>query len=201
MKLNIPLMRNNISRDDLDILIEFLSQDDPVLTQSSNVRMFEKEWSEWLGVRHSVFVNSGGSANLITIAALKHLYGKGEIIVPALTWSSDISSVLQNGFEPVFVDINPKNLCMDDQQVIDKLTDNTKAVFITHVQGFNGLTDLLLDTLREKNIPLIEDVCEAHGATFRGRKLGTYGLISNFSFITQSQDSTLYPLASSLAEL
>lgn len=191
MTLNIPLMRNNISRADLDVLIDFLSQDDPVLTQSTNVSMFEKEWSEWLGVKYSVYVNSGGSANLITMAVLKHLYGKGEIIVPTLTWVSDIASVLQNGFDPVFVDINPKTLCMDDRQVIDKLSDKTKAVFITHVQGFNGLTELLLETLREKNIPLIEDVCEAHGATFNVKKLGTYGLISNFSFYYAHHISTV----------
>ena len=81
MKLNWPLMENNITMEDLDVLIEFLNGM-PRLTQSSNVQAFEKEWSEWLGVRYSVFVNSGASANLITIAALKHLYGCGEIVVP-----------------------------------------------------------------------------------------------------------------------
>ena len=105
-KLNLPLMENNITREDIDVLIEFL-EGMPRLTQSSNVMAFEEEWSKWLGVRHSVYVNSGSSANLITMAALKHLYGDGEIIVPTLTWVSDISSVLQNGFTPVFVDIDP----------------------------------------------------------------------------------------------
>ena len=117
MKLNWPLMQDNITKEDLDTLIAFLKKS-PRLTQSSNVLSFEKEWSDWLGVRYSVFVNSGASANLITMAALKHLYGSGEIVVPTLTWVSDIASVIQNGFEPVFVDINPKNLCMDDEQVI-----------------------------------------------------------------------------------
>ncbi|MDP7417601.1 MAG: DegT/DnrJ/EryC1/StrS family aminotransferase [Desulfobacterales bacterium] len=184
-------MYNNISRDDLDNLIVFLKQHDPKLTQSSNVRVFEKEWSEWLGVQYSVFVNSGSSANLITMAAVKHLYGGGEVIVPPLTWVSDIASVIQNGLQPLFVDINPRNLCMDDQQIIANLTDRTRAVFLTHVQGFNGLTDRLLHTLEERNIPLIEDVCESHGATFKNRKLGSYGLISNFSFYYAHHMSTI----------
>jgi len=190
MKLDWPLMENNITKEDIDVLIEFL-EGAPRLTQGNNVQALEKEWSEWLGVRYSVFVNSGASANLITIAALKHLYGGGEIIVPTLTWVSDIASVIQNGFDPVFVDINPKNLCMDDKQVISKLTDKTKAVFITHVQGFNGLTDSLLRVLEERKISLIEDVCESHGATFKGQKLGSFGLISNFSFYFAHHMSTI----------
>ena len=181
MKLNWPLMENNITTEDIDVLIEFLKKI-PRLTQSENVKAFEYEWSEWLGVKYSIFVNSGASANFITMAAIKHLYGVGEIIVPTLTWVSDIVSVIQNGFKPVFVDINPKNFCMDDEQAIAKLTNKTKAVFLTHVQGFNGLTEHLLKVLKEKNIPLIEDVCESHGAIFKGKKLGSYGLVSNFSF-------------------
>ena len=190
MKLTWPLMKNNIIRADLDALIDFL-QSEPILTQSTQVREFEREWSEWLGVRYCVYVNSGASANLLTIAALKYLYGVGEIVVPPLTWVSDIASVIQNGFKPVFVDINPGNLCMDDMQVISKLNDKTRAVFITHVQGFNGLTDRLLKVLEDRNIPLIEDVCESHGATFKGNKLGTFGLISNFSFYYAHHLSTI----------
>ena len=183
-------MENNITREDLDILIEFLKST-PRLTQSSNVQAFEREWSEWVGVRYSVYVNSGASANLVTMAALKHLYGGGEIIVPTLAWVSDIASVIQNGFTPVFVDINSRNLCMDDEQVITKLSNKTKAVFITHVQGFNGLTDRLLQVLEERKVLLIEDVCESHGATFKGKKLGSFGLISNFSFYFAHHMSTV----------
>ncbi len=188
---NHPLMSNNISREDLDKVIDFLKQDNPILTNSANVREFEKEWSNWLGVKYSVFVNSGASANLITISTLKQLCGLGEIIVPPLTWISDIASVLQNGFKPVFVDINPKTLCMDNDKILEKLNSKTKGVFITHVQGFNGLSNKLLKELKDKNIPLIEDVCESHGATFNGKKLGSIGLMSNFSFYYAHHMSTI----------
>lgn len=181
--MRFPLMRNNIARDDLDALIEHLKQDDPILTNGPNVRAFEQEWNEWLGTKHSVLVNSGASANLLTLAILKlrHPNG-GEVIVPPLTWVSDIASVLQNGFTPVFVDINPSTLAMDPAKIVDALTDRTRAVFMTHVQGFSGLTDELLGHLEQANIPLIEDVCESHGATHNGQKLGSFGWISNFSY-------------------
>jgi CDP-6-deoxy-D-xylo-4-hexulose-3-dehydrase len=190
MKLNWPLMQNNICREDLDAVIELL-QGDPILTQSQNVKAFEEEWSRWLGVKYSVFVNSGSSANLITLAALKAVYGGGEVIVPPFTWVSDIAAVMQNGFKPVFADINPKTLCMDTDQIIAKLTPNTRAVFMTYAQGFNGLTDRLLSELAKRGIPLIEDVCESHGATFKGKRLGAYGLMSNFSFYYAHHMSTI----------
>jgi len=183
-------MENNITKADIDVLIDFLKEM-PRLTQSENVSLFEKEWSEWLGVQHSVFINSGASANLITMAAIKHLYGGGEIIVPPLAWVSDIASVIQNGFTPIFADINPNTLCMNTDEIISKLTDNTRAVFMTHVQGFNGLTTELLQTLKERDITLIEDVCESHGATFHGKKLGSFGLLSNFSFYFAHHMSTI----------
>ena len=191
MSLNHPLMINNITRSDLDELISYLSKPNPRLTQGSNVKAFEKEWSEWLGVKYSVFVNSGSSANLITLAVLEKLYGKGEIIVPPLTWVSDIAACIHNGFDPVFADINPRNLCLDTANTIRQINSRTRAVFITHAQGFNGLTDRLLTELSERNIPLIEDVCEAHGATFKGRRLGSFGLMSNFSFYYAHHLSTI----------
>jgi len=186
-----PLMLNNISREDLDCLIQYLQQDEPRLTQSSNVLNFEQEWSDWLGVKYSVYVNSGASANLITIAVLRELTGNGEILVPPLTWVSDIAAVLHSGYQPVFVDINPGTLALDTDQVIANISQSTKAVFLTHVQGFNGLTQKLLDYLDKLNIPLIEDVCESHGAIFNGKRLGTYGLMSNFSFYYAHHMSTI----------
>lgn len=187
-----PLMRNNILREDLDAVIEHLKQDDPILTHSVNVRAFEEEWSRWLGVKHSVFINSGASANLLSMAILRLRYPQGgEVIVPPLTWISDIASVLQHGFTPVFVDIDPMSLAMDSKQIIAKLNDKTRAVFLTHVQGFDGLTDELIDTLKKRSIPLIEDVCESHGATHNGKKCGSLSWISNFSFYYAHHMSTI----------
>jgi CDP-6-deoxy-D-xylo-4-hexulose-3-dehydrase len=189
--LDWPLMQNNIAREDLDAVCALLRQDDPVLTQASEVRAFEGEWSDWLGVRHSVFVNSGSSANLLTLAALKELSGGGEIILPTITWVSDIAAALHCGFAPALVDIDPRTLGMDPAQVLQCVNSRTRAVFLTHVLGYNGLTQDLLDELRRRQIPLLEDVCESHGATFQGRKVGTFGLASNFSFYYAHHLSTI----------
>ena len=184
-------MHDNFTKADMNAAINLFKQKSKILTQSKYVNKFESKWSNWLGVKYSVFVNSGSSANLLTITALKLLYSKNEIILPTLTWVSDINSVLQNNLKPVFVDINPDNLCMDENQIIKKVNKKTLAVFITHAQGFNGLSNKLISFLKRKKVMLIEDVCESHGATFNGKKLGTYGKMSNFSFYYAHHMSTI----------
>ena len=185
MKFKHPLMHNNFTNLDLVKVKELLSKRNIILTQSAQVEKFEKAWSKWLGVKYSTFVNSGSSANFITIKILNILNkksSKNEIIIPALTWVSDVNSVIMNGYKPVFVDVNFSNLSMNVEQVLKKINKKTLAVFITHAQGFNGLNDSLLKELKKRKIHLIEDVCESHGAKHKNKKLGSYGLISNFSF-------------------
>jgi len=192
MKFIHPLMHQNFTYSDTRAVTKLFKEKNLILTQSKKVKKFEKKWSQWLGVKYSVFVNSGSSANLLTISLLKILYKKRkEIILPTLTWVSDINSVIQNGFKPVFVDINPNNLCMDENELLKKINKNTLAVFLTHVQGFNGLSQNLINILKKKKIHLIEDVCESHGATFNNKKLGSFGKISNFSFYYAHHMSTI----------
>lgn len=195
-RMNWPLMANNITRSDLDAVIDFLKGDIPVLTQASQVRAFEQEWSEWLGVKHSVFVNSGSSANLITIRALKQMYNwqdGDEIIVPALTWSSDIMSVIHANLRPVFVDIDRRTLGMDMSKIGRAVTSKTRAVFVTHALGFAAQYQLPLTHPSLLTGPvLIEDACEATGAIDdTGKKVGTKGLVSNFSFYYAHHLSTI----------
>jgi len=191
MKFSHPLMHSNFTSSDMKVAIKLLKRKNPILTQSKYVKEFENKWSKWLNVKYSVFVNSGSSANILTMSILKILYGSGEIILPTLTWVSDVNAVILNNFKPVFVDINPKNLCMDENEIYKKINKNTLAVFMTHAQGFNGLSNKLLKFLKRKKILLIEDVCESHGATFNNKKLGTFGKISNFSFYYAHHMSTI----------
>ena len=107
----------------------------------------------------------------------------GEIIVPPLTWISDVSSVIQCGFKPVFADIDMKTLSMNDEEIIKKVNKKTVAVFLTHAQGFNGLSKRLMDFLKQRRIHLIEDVCESHGATYKGKRLGSLDQFQTFLFI------------------
>lgn len=188
--INLPLMNNNITRDDVNALISFLETSD-IFTQNKKVRAFEEKWSEWLGVKHTLFVNSGSSSNYITIHVLRELYGEGEVIVAPLGWTSTIAAVMNAGMKPVFADVNMENLSMNDEAILKKITPKTKAVFITHVLGFDALTDRLMDELKARNILLFEDCCESHGATHGGKKIGTFGKASNFSFYYAHHMSTI----------
>ena len=188
----LPLMSDNIDKEDVKALVDFLSQDQiPKLTNGPKVIEFENTWGNWLGTKYNLMVNSGASANELTMLALNYIHGEGEIIVPPLTWISDISSVIFSGFKPVFCDINLKNLSFDIEKLKQIITPKTKAIFLTHVLGVNGLTDELIQLCNEKNILLIEDVCESHGTTFKGQKVGSFGFASNFSFYFAHHMSTI----------
>jgi len=181
-KSRFPLMKNNISRRDLDGLIEYFKQEDPKLTHGPRVLEFERKWAEWVGTKYAVCVNSGSSANDLTMLALRHLKGEGEVIVPPLTWVSDIASVIHAGLKPRFVDIKLNTLAMNEDLIFDSVNADTRAVFLTHVLGLNGLTDRLVEHLKKNDITLVEDVCESHGALLGSRRLGSLGWASNFSF-------------------
>jgi len=188
----LPLMNDNIDKEDINSVIIFLSQNKiPKLTNGPKVLEFENAWGDWLGTKYNLMVNSGASANELTMLALAHIIGEGEIIVPPLTWISDISSVLFAGHKLVFVDVNFTNLSFDIEKLKKAITPETKAIFLTHVLGINGLTDELLKICEDKNILLIEDVCESHGTTFQGCKVGNFGFASNFSFYFAHHMSTI----------
>ena len=176
----LPLMSDNIDKEDIQSLIDFLSQDQiPKLTNGPKVVEFENAWGQWLGTKYNLMLNSGASANELTMLALNYIHGEGEIIVPPLTWISDISSVIFSGFKPVFCDINLKNFSFDIEKLKQVITPKTKAIFLTHV------------LCKDKGILLIEDVCESHGTTFKGQKVGSIGFASNFSFYFAHHMSTI----------
>jgi CDP-6-deoxy-D-xylo-4-hexulose-3-dehydrase len=188
----LPLMSDNIDKEDIQSLIDFLSQESiPKLTNGPKVIEFENSWGNWLGTKYNLMVNSGASANELTMLALNYIHGEGEVILPPLTWISDISSVIFSGFKPVFCDINLKNFSFDLDKLKEAITPNTKAIFLTHVLGINGLTDEIINLCNERNILLIEDVCESHGATFKNKKVGSFGFASNFSFYFAHHMSTI----------
>ena len=116
-KYNWPLMNNNINAGDKKALIKFIRSTDK-FTQGKYVKKFEEKWSKWLGVKYSTFVNSGASANFLSLKILKEIKkGKNEVILPAFTWNSDVVAVINSGFKPVFVDISLKNLALDEELV------------------------------------------------------------------------------------
>jgi CDP-6-deoxy-D-xylo-4-hexulose-3-dehydrase len=176
-----PLINDNITNSDRKVLSDFILSNER-LTNGKKVIEFENIWSKWLGTKRSVMVNSGTSGNYISIAIVKELLGIGEVIVPPLGWVSDISSITQLGMTPVFVDISMDNLSITSENIKNAITDKTKAIVLVHCLGFNAINEEIIKIAKEKNILLIEDCCESHGATFNGQKVGTFGDISIFSF-------------------
>ena len=184
-------MSNNINQADKRALIRFIRQSDK-FTNGEKVKTFEKRWSKWLGVKYSTFVNSGASANLITLKILRELKkNKSEVIVPAFTWNSDVVSIINSGFKPIFVDINLRNLALDEEKVKKKISKKTAAIFLTHAMGFVGISKEFLKYIKNKKIFLIEDACESHGSHLDGKKSGALGNISNFSFYYSHHMSTI----------
>ena len=117
MKFFHPLMHDNFTRSDMNAAIKLFREKGKILTQSKYVKLFEKKWSKWLGVKYSVFVNSGSSANFITMSIIKILYGTGNIILPTLTWASDINSVIQNNLDQKW---NWDFICKNQITTLDK---------------------------------------------------------------------------------
>ena len=140
-------------------LIDFLKKPDVRFTNGPVVREFEKQWSEWLGVKHTTFINSGASGNYIMTSIVKELKGVGEVIVPPIGWVSDIAPVVNLGMTPVFVDVEKGNFSMTFENIKKAVTPQTKAIVLVHAMGFNALSDELLAFAREKDIFLIEDCC------------------------------------------
>jgi CDP-6-deoxy-D-xylo-4-hexulose-3-dehydrase len=177
-----PLMAEGVSESDRFALADFLRQTDR-LTMGRQVRAFEAAWSEWLGCRYSVMVNSGSSANLLLLAAMKQLRGTSDVVCQAVTWATNISPVVQCGFDLHLVDINLRNFG-PDPNALDILLSGSRApiVFLTHLLGFPAVTQQLLEICLRHGATILEDCCESHGARFDGRKVGTLGEGSTFSF-------------------
>lgn len=183
-------MEGKFDNEEREGLCNFIKSTDR-FTNGPLVHEFEKTWSNWVGVKNSAMTNSGASGNYLSIAILKHLKGKGEVIVPSLGWSTDISSLIQLGLTPVFVDINPNNLCMDEKALENAITSKTIGVVLIHTLGFNGLSENIINICIKNNLFLIEDCCEAHGATFKDKRVGSFGNLSIFSFYYGHHISTI----------
>jgi CDP-6-deoxy-D-xylo-4-hexulose-3-dehydrase len=187
------LAEQTITKEDLDDLITWLKTN-PWLTQGSLVREFEQRWAQWVGVRHATYVNSGSSANLLLYYAL-HLSGRlrnNKIVVPAVSWATTVAPVIQLGYEPLMCEADWKTFGLD----LDALEDLLKrhgpaAVAIVHVLGVpNDMAGLL--RLRDRyEFVLLEDACAATGSRYDDRPVGTFGLMSTFSFFYGHHLSTI----------
>ena len=189
-----PLMRNNITLGDRFQLAKFVLTSDR-FTNGRKVREFESKWSQWLGSKHSLYVSSGSTANLLLLSAVKELYGLkngDKVLVPSDTWVTNIAPVIQLGFTPIFCDINTDNFsfCEDDLEYISKTHPDIKLIFVTHLIGFPANNNLYKKLFPEALI--LDDVCESHGCrSSDGSRVGSNSLGATFSFYFGHHISTV----------
>jgi len=173
-----------ISKEDRQIISDFILSS-PKLTYGAKVKEFEQKWSEWLGVKYSVFVNSGSSANLLIVQAAHDLYGQGNWVAQSCTWATNVAPIiqLQKNTGLFLTDVEMQTLgpnLIDLERLFQ--TQNIKYFFLTHVLGIPSTDKKLLDLCNKYNVKLFEDCCESHGSEVNGKKVGTFGLASSFSF-------------------
>jgi len=149
---------------------------------------FEQDFAKYLGARNILLVNSGSSANLLAVASLKSdmlknkINSGDEVITTALSFPSTVSAIIQNNLTPVFVDVELGTYNIDASQLKRALSRKTRAVFITHTMGNPCNMDEIAKFTKKHKLFLIEDVCDALGGKFAGRRLGGFGDISTYSF-------------------
>jgi CDP-6-deoxy-D-xylo-4-hexulose-3-dehydrase len=193
----VKLVSDTIDKADVKSLVEWLDSpgmDIPQLTKGPITPIFENKFSDWLGTKHSVFVNSGSSAILAGLAALK--YGNklknDKIIVPDLSWATDVSSPLLLGLNPILIDANEEDLSVDLDRLEWIFKSNNPAAFIlVSVLGLVPDMDRIVELCETYDVLLIEDVCESMGSEYKGKKLGTFGIMSFFSMYYGHHISTI----------
>ena len=193
-KFFYPLIENPFSNRDISEGIKVLKSKQ--LTMSKKTTAFEKDFSKSLKSKYSLMVNSGSSANLLALQCLINPYRKyrlkkgDEVIIPTLCWSTSLWPIIQSNLKPVFVDINPLSLNIDENEIEKKINKKTKAILLVHVLGNSCDMDQIMRIKKKHNLILIEDTCESLGSKYKGKFLGTFGEFSSYSFYSSHQISS-----------
>ena len=179
----ITLVKDTIDNNDIDLLISWLKTY-PRLTKGPLTLELEKKWSDWLGVKYSIFCNSGSSANLLMLSALKEggYLNNNSVVVPSSSWATDLAPVMQLGLNPILCDCNMDDLSVDLEHLEKIFKEESPSVLIlVSVLGLVPDMDRITDLCSQYNVILLEDVCEGMGCKYNGKKLGTFGTMSSFS--------------------
>jgi CDP-6-deoxy-D-xylo-4-hexulose-3-dehydrase len=191
----LELMRSSYDAQELTAALDVMM--DERMTMGGVTAAFEAEWSAWLGVAASIMVNSGSSANLLALSALAQpglpsgLRPGDEVILPAVAWSTTVFPVIQVGCVPVFVDVDRDTLNLDPAAVEASVGPRTRAIIVVHLLGNPCDMDRIGAVARRHGLWVVEDCCEAHGARIGGRKVGTFGDLSTFSFFFSHHMTTI----------
>ena len=154
-------------------------------SSGEKVYQFEREFSKTVNQKYSVMVNSGSSANLVMIAALKQYFkwtSSDEILISVVGFPTTLNPIIQAGLKPVFVDIEYDTLNFDLNELEKKITSNTKAIFVSPVLGNPPDMDRLTHIARNNNVLIIMDGCDSYGSKWNGKHLDEYAISTSCSF-------------------
>jgi CDP-6-deoxy-D-xylo-4-hexulose-3-dehydrase len=183
----VPVSGKVLDADEMRHLVD--ASLDFWLTAGRFAEQFEKEFARWFGVRKSLLVNSGSSANLVALTALtspklgdKRLQAGDEVITVAAGFPTTVNPILQNGLVPVFVDVHVPTYNIDVTQLEEALSPRTRAIMIAHTLGNPFDLATITAFAKKHDLWLVEDNCDALGATYKGKKTGTFGHFATLSF-------------------
>ena len=191
----IKLVSDTINKNDINSLIKWLNQDEiPRLTKGDLTWELEEKWAKKIGTKYSIYVNSGSSSILLTLAALQHTnrLKNNKVIVPGLSWATDVSSPMLLGMEPILCDCNLEDLSCDLEHLEKLFIDHSPSTFIL-VSPLGLVPDMkkILDLCNKYSVILLEDVCESMGSKYNNEYLGFFGFASFFSMYFGHHLSTI----------
>ena len=189
----ITLVKDTIDNKDIDRLVDWLKTY-PKLTKGPVTLEFENKFSEWLGKKYSVFCNSGSSANLLMLSALQQgeYLKNNKVVVPSVSWATDLSPVIQLGLEPLLCDSNMTDLSVDLEHLERIFQEESPSVLMfVSVLGLVPDMNKIVELCFEYDVILLEDTCESMGCEYKGQKLGTFGKMSSFSTFFGHHISTI----------
>lgn len=196
MSFKFPLATASWDKEEIDAMQRVIASGK--FTMGANVKAFENDFSQFVGSKYCVMVNSGSSANLLIVAALFYtknpelkLKRGDEVIVPAVSWSTTYYPLYQYGLKIKFVDIDLHTLNYDLDQLEQAVTDKTRAIMAVNLLGNPNDFARIQQVIGKRNIVLIEDNCESMGATYQGKQAGTFGVMGSFSSFFSHHISTM----------
>ena len=167
------------------------------VTMGKKVKKFENSFGRYIGSKYSVMVNSGSSANLLALSILtnpkfsKRIEAGSEVLTPAVTWATTLFPIVNVNLVPSIIDVDLEDFNLDVDKLRKSITKKTKAIMPVHLLGNPANMKEIIDIAKEYDLFVIEDSCEAHGAEFNNKKIGSFGDISTFSFFLSHHISTI----------
>tara|TARA_B100000886_G_scaffold200312_1_gene138254 strand:+ start:14995 stop:16161 length:1167 start_codon:yes stop_codon:yes gene_type:complete len=189
-KIIYPLASSSWDHEEIEAIHEVIDSD--IFTMNTRVRKFEQEYADFFGHKNAVMCNSGSSANLLMLALLKLKYKlDGDIIVPAVGWSTSYFPVNQYGFKLNFVDVSTETYNIDVNKIEEAITEESCAILCINLLGNPCEFDEINKIASRHELVVIEDNCESMGAKYNGKYTGSHGLIGTQSFFFSHHMTTM----------